>query len=109
MQDAADHTLVQSRDPCDNTTAIISNLGSLVEQVAAMMKLIESVIASEALTGHQDVAANIVVLDDVTPRYVRANAALGTCNAGLGVALHLVRDIRISKQETLGPSGRRFA
>jgi hypothetical protein len=48
-------------------------------------------------------------LDDVTPRYVRANAALSTCNAGLGVALHLVRDIRNSGQKTLGQGGRRFA
>jgi hypothetical protein len=109
MQNAADHVSVQPDDPCDNTTAMLSNLGSLVEQVGAMMKLIESAIASEASTGHADVAANIVVLDDVTPRYVRANAALGTCNAGLGVALHLVHDIRNARQKTQGPSGRRFA
>jgi nicotinate-nucleotide pyrophosphorylase len=109
MQNAADHSSVQSGNPSDNHTAIISNLGSLVEQVAAMMKLIESAIANEASAGHLDMAANIVVLDDVTPRYVRANAALSMCNAGLGVALHFVRDIRISKQETLEPSGRLFA
>jgi hypothetical protein len=109
MQNAADHALVQSGEPSDNTTAIISNLGSLVEQVSAMMKLIESAIASEASSGHQDVAANIAVLDDVTPRYVRANAALSTCNAGLGVALHLVHDIRTSKQVTPGSNGRRVA
>ena len=109
MQDAADNTLVQSGDPDDSYIAIISNLGSLVEQIGAMMKLIESTIASEASTGHQDPAANIVVLDDVTPRYVRANAALSTCTAGLGVALHLVHDIRNSRQQTLGPSGCRFA
>jgi hypothetical protein len=109
MQNAADHALVPSGDPSDSYFAIISNLGSLVEQVGAVVKLIDSVIASEASTGNQDLAANIVVLDDVTPRYVRANAALRTCNAGLGVALHLVHDIRNSKQETLGPSGRRLA
>ena len=109
MQNAADHVSVQPDDPCDNTIAMLSNLGSLVEQVGAMMKLIESAIASEASTGHADVAANIVVLDDVTPRYVRANAALSTCNAGLGVALHLVHDIRNARQKTQGPSGRRFA
>jgi hypothetical protein len=45
------------------------------------------------------------VLDDVTPRYVRANAALNACNAGLGVALHLLQDIRSSKQETPGAEG----
>ena len=109
MQNAADHASVQSGDPCDNTTAIISNLGSLVEQVSAMMKLIESAIASETSSGHQDAAADIAVLDDVTPRYVRANAALSTCNAGLGVALHLVHDIRSARQVTPGSNGRRAA
>jgi hypothetical protein len=69
------------------------------------MKLIESAITSEASLGNQEVAANIVVLDDVTPRYVRANAALNACNAGLGVALHLLQDIRSSKQETAGAEG----
>jgi hypothetical protein len=109
MQNAADFTSVRPADLNDNYTAIVSNLRSLVEQVSAAMKLIESAIASEAATGHPDIATNIVVLDDVTPRYIRANAALGTCNAGLGVALHLVHDIRIARQKTQGPNGRRFA
>jgi hypothetical protein len=34
------------------------------------------------------VAANVVVLDDVTPRYLKAGEALKACDAGLGVALH---------------------
>ena len=105
MQNTADHASVQSDNRNDNTTAIISNLGSLVEQVSAIMKLIESAIASEASSGHQDVAANIAVLDDVTPRYVRANAALNACNAGLGAALHLLEDIKSPKQETAEPEG----
>jgi hypothetical protein len=109
MQNAADHASVQPGDPSDNIIAILSNLGSLVDQVDAMMKLIESAIASEASTGCADVAANIVVLDDVTPRYVRANAALSRCNAGLGVALHLVRDIGNARQKAPGPNARRFA
>lgn len=109
MQNAADYTSVRPGDLNDNYTAIVSNLRSLVEQVSAAMKLIESAIASEASTSHADVAADIVVLDDVTPRYVRANAALSTCNAGLGVALHLVHDIRNARQKTQGPNARRFA
>ena len=109
MQNAADHASVQPGDPSENYTAITSNLGSLVEQVGAMMKLIDKAIASEASTGYADVAADIVVLDDVTPRYVRANAALSTCNAGLGVALHLVHDIRSARQVTPGSNGRRVA
>ncbi len=109
MQDAANHASVRPGDLNDNDTAIISNLRCLVEQVGATMKLIESAIASEASAGHQDVAANIAILDDVTPRYERANAALSTCNAGLGVALHLVRDIRNARQKAPGPHARRFA
>ena len=109
MQNAADHASVRPGDLNDNYTAIVSNLRSLVEQVSAAMKLIESAIASEAATVHPDVATNVVVLDDVTPRYIRANAALSTCNAGLGVALHLVHDIRNSRRKAQGPSGRPFA
>jgi hypothetical protein len=107
MQNIADHASVQSdnrqsdnRNDCCNS--IISNLESVVEQVRANMKLIESAIAGEASLGNQEAAVNIVVLDDVTPRYVRANAALNACNSGLGVALDLLRDIRTAKQETAG-------
>jgi hypothetical protein len=109
MQNAADYTSVRPGDLNDNYTAIVSNLRSLVEQVSAAMKLIESAIASEAATGHPEVATNIVILDDVTPSYIRANAALSTCNAGLGVALHVVHDIRIARQKTPGSNDRRSA
>jgi hypothetical protein len=105
MQNAADYASVQSDNRSDSHSSIISNLGFLVEQVRANMRLIEAVIASEASLGDPEVAASIVVLDDVTPRYVRANAALNACNAGLGAALHLLRDIRSSKQETAGAEG----
>ena len=98
MQSAADHTSVQSDNRSDGYSSIISSLGSLVEQVRANMELIESAIAGEASPGIQEAAADIAVLDDITPCYVKANAALSACNAGLGVALHLLRDIGASKQ-----------
>ena len=63
------------------------------------MKLIESAIAGEASLGDQETAADIVVLDDVTPRYVRANAALNACSVGLDVALDLLRDVRTPRQQ----------
>ena len=106
MQNAADHISVQSDKRGDNHNSIISNLGSLVEQVRANMELIESAIASEASPGNQEMTADIAVLDDVTPRYVKANAALSACNAGLGVALHLLRDIRTSKLEAAATGSR---
>ncbi len=40
------------------------------------MKQLEAAVAREAAPGNQDAASNVFVLDDVTPRYVKANAAL---------------------------------
>jgi hypothetical protein len=51
-------------------------------------------ITTEAFSGNADLAANAVVPDDVTPCYVTASAALNTCNAGLGLALHGLLDNR---------------
>jgi hypothetical protein len=81
-----------SRD--DGHRSIVSDLTSLIEHVQASMKLIESAIASETSSGTDDIAAKFVVLDDVTPRYVKAGAALKACDAGLGVALHFLLDAR---------------
>jgi hypothetical protein len=99
MQNTADHGSVQSDNRNDCYSSIISNLGFLVEQVRANIRLIDSAIAGEASFDDQAMAANIVVLDDVTPRYVRANAALNACSAGLDVALDLLRDVRTPSQE----------
>jgi hypothetical protein len=87
-----------------NYRSIVSNLISMIEHVQAGIKLIESAIVQESPPGDQDVAtndvaANIVVLDDVTPRYLRAGAALNTCNAGLGVALHVLLDAKTSHHQ----------
>jgi hypothetical protein len=73
---------------------------SLIEHVQASMKLIESAIAGESPLGNQEFVANVVVLDDVTPRYVKASAALNTCNAGLAIALHFLLDTKTSKHGT---------
>jgi hypothetical protein len=83
----------------DGSRAIVSDLVSLIEHVQASIKLIQSAIVRESQLGTQEVGTNVVVLDDVTPRYVNANAALNSCDAGLNVALHFLRDIRTSKHE----------
>jgi hypothetical protein len=80
--------------------AIVSDLGSLIEHMQASMKLIESAIAGEAPLGNREIAPGVIELDDVTPRYVRTNAALETCTAGLAVALHFLLDTSVS---THGP------
>ncbi len=41
----------------------------------------------ELHAGDREIGADIVVLDDITPRYAKATAALSACNTSLGVAL----------------------
>jgi hypothetical protein len=70
---------------------------SLIERVQASMKRVESAIAIES---PPETADDVVVLDDVTPRYLNARAALNTCNASLEVTLHLLLDSKRSKNGT---------
>jgi hypothetical protein len=77
--------------------SIVSDLVSLIEHVQASIELIESAIVRESPSGDPE-GVNIIVLDDITPRYVTAGAALNACNAGLGVALHVLLDTRTSQE-----------
>lgn len=55
------------------------------------MRLIETTMMHEA-GGDQAGSTDVVVLDDVTPRYATASAALGACKAGLDLALQCLMD-----------------
>jgi hypothetical protein len=99
MQNAASDASTQSGGRDESHNSIVSDLESLFAHVEASINLIETAIAREAPFGNQEISANVVVLDDVTPRYVKANAALNTCHAGLGVALHFLMDARTAKRE----------
>jgi hypothetical protein len=70
--------------------AIVSDLMSLIAHVQASMELIEQAIPDKAPLGYWETGANIFVLDDVTPRYASARAALKTCEAHLGATLLLL-------------------
>jgi hypothetical protein len=88
-----------SGDRNDSHHSVISELVSLIEHVQTSMKQIEAAITRESAPGTQDAASNVFVLDDVTPRYVKAYAALNACNAGLGVALHHLLDARSPRHQ----------
>jgi hypothetical protein len=106
MQNAAgSDAAVQFDGRNDGFRSIVSDLESLIERVQASMKLLELAIAREAPSGNQEVATDIVVLDDVTPRYLKANTALNSCNAGLGIALHFLLDTKTSKHATNESAG----
>jgi len=93
----------QSGDRNDRHHAIALELVLLIEHVQTSMKLLEAAITSETASGDQEAASNVFVLDDVMPRYIKANAALSACNAGLGVALHYLLDARSARHGTTEP------
>ena len=85
-------TRADGRSDCDH--ALVSDLQALIEYVQTSIRLIEQTIAGEAFRDDQEIAANLIVLDDVTPRYLKANAALSACRASLGVAVQFLGDAR---------------
>jgi len=77
---------------------------STIGHVQASLTLIEQAISREISVGSQETSANVIVLDDVTPPYMRATAALRACDANLAIALHSQLDSKAStlKASTLG-------
>ena len=76
----------------DSFGSVVSDLISLIGHVQASIKLIEAAIVREAGPGDLDDVADVVVLDDVTPCYAKANAALIACNVSLSTALQSLLD-----------------
>jgi hypothetical protein len=74
---------------------IVSDLISLVEHVQASIRLIEGEMGRESSLGDGE-AANVVVLDDVTPQYLKASYALHSCSASLDAALRSLFDAKAS-------------
>lgn len=89
---AAGDIATQPGDGQESYRSIVSDLVALIGHVQASLQLIETAIAREKALGDQDASAGIIVLDDVTPRYAKASAALRACDAGLGAALDLLLD-----------------
>lgn len=77
--------LAAMADP-DSRQLVAAELRSLIARIEISMRLIDAAMESEddgIIAGSNE----IVVLDDVTPRYATASAALNTCRAELGHAL----------------------
>ena len=82
MQDKAG-SYPQPNSRNDNYFSVVSELVSLAAHIQASMNMLESAIARELPAGDPEAYENVIVLDDVTPCYVKANAALHACKAGL--------------------------
>ena len=85
---------IDPEDRDDAYRSVVSDLVSLIEHVQGSLRLIEEAIARETAVGGHEASANIVVLDDVTPPYVQASAALRACDANLDIALHCLLDAK---------------
>jgi len=75
----------------DSHQLIAADLRSLIAQIETSMRQIE-VMMSQADKGEESGSADVFVLDDVTPRYATATAALGACKAGLDLALRCLSE-----------------
>lgn len=105
MQDeAGSHPQPNNRN--DNYFSVVSDLMSLAAHIQASMNMLESAIARELPAGDPEAYENVIVLDDVTPCYVKANAALHACKAGLEVALHCMLDSEMPEYRADGFAGR---
>ncbi|WBL79273.1 hypothetical protein I3J27_02275 [Bradyrhizobium xenonodulans] len=74
----------------DSRQLIAAELRSLIARIEISLRLIDAAMTSDgepdddsAIVG----STEIVVLDDLTPRYATASAALNACRAELGRAL----------------------
>jgi hypothetical protein len=72
--------------------SVVSDLVGLIERVQASLRLIERTIDREPAPGSQTDSADIAVLDDISPRFMMAAAALKICDANLGIALDSLMD-----------------
>jgi hypothetical protein len=96
MQKAAENSIAtEAVDGNDAYQSIVSDLMCLIGQVQASLSRIETAIACETSLACTEAAdSDIIVLDDVTPRYAKAGAALKACDADLGAALEFLLDAK---------------
>jgi hypothetical protein len=102
---SATGTKVQTDGRNENYSSVVSDLMSLIEHMQASMKMLEGAIARELPLAAQETGDNVIVLDDITPCYLKANAALHACRAGLGVALHFLVDAEPSHSQLVEFAG----
>ncbi len=93
MQNATSNgAAVKSDDRDDLYQTVVADLAGLLKRIHASLEQVEQAVVVEMSAGKEDIGADVIVLDDVTPGYVRASQALQACGASLGLALHLLQE-----------------
>ncbi len=77
--------------PSDSRQLIAADLRSLIAQIESSMRLVEAAMAREDSSDEAG-SIDVFVLDDVTPRFLTASAALSACKASLDLALQCLSD-----------------
>jgi hypothetical protein len=90
--------LVSIESPIDELGSIVSEIISLIEHVRGGIAAIETEFMREQRCSNRDDVVNVIVLNDVTPRYARASAALNTCRASLCTAPNVLAGKRSSRR-----------
>ena len=84
-----------SDDQSNAYLAVVSDLVGLIEHVQNGLRLTERMIAKETLLETSigtESSTNVIVLDDISPRYVKAAAAVQACDVSLGIALRALQN-----------------
>ena len=92
MRDASGDGAQAAQDQNEVNHALVSDLVSLIDCVQKCLRLIERTIAGEMSPDNPESSTNVIVLDDVSPRYMKAAAAVQACNVILGIALRSLLD-----------------
>jgi hypothetical protein len=72
----------------ESCRSVVANLVTLIEHLSVSRTVLELAIIRETAQASLDMDDDFVVLDDITPCYLSANAALNACNAVVAVTLH---------------------
>jgi hypothetical protein len=81
---------------------MVSDLVSLIEHVQNSLRLIEQTIAGEMSVGGPESSTNVIVLDDLSPRYMKAAAVVQACDVSLGTTLRSLLDAEYSDRSATG-------
>jgi len=96
MLNSAGTPLLVTTPEADSRQLIAADLRCLIAQIQSSMRLIDAAMIDAGLErddgGDRAGSIDILVLDDVTPRYATASAALNVCRAGPGRALQYLSD-----------------
>ena len=91
MLNFADTPPLVAMPAVESRELIAADLRLLITQIETSMRRIAAAMDQEH-SNDPEGSADVFILDDVTPRYATANAALNACRAGLGHALQYLSE-----------------